>query len=233
MTDSTTSISTCRLKFSRPLRMGEATAVRGFFGRKFEDEVYMHNHKPDGSPIYLYPRIQYKVLNSTALIVGVNEGSSLLQRLWLEIDETKLGNQNLPVLESEFQSTECSISVVDAAVEYQFVSPWLALNQKNHSLFVKEKSVEGKRAILEKTLVGNCLSFCKSLGIPRFTSDQIIKGDCTNLKLIETSLKGKGMIGFIGKFFLNMNLPNFIGLGKSVSRGFGAIERTSRYGESL
>jgi len=31
------------------------------------------------------------------------------------------------------------------------------------------------------------------------------------------------MIGFLGKFQVNFNIPDYLGLGKSVSRGFGTI----------
>ena len=35
------------------------------------------------------------------------------------------------------------------------------------------------------------------------------------------------MIAFSGRFTANVLLPDFIGLGKSVSRGFGAIQKIS------
>jgi hypothetical protein len=43
------------------------------------------------------------------------------------------------------------------------------------------------------------------------------------LASIKTTLNGKGMIGFIGRFRMNARLPELIGLGKSAARGFGAI----------
>ena len=52
--EKTITTATLHLKLARPLRAGEAPALRGFFGRRFEDEIYMHNHQPDGKPIYLY-----------------------------------------------------------------------------------------------------------------------------------------------------------------------------------
>ena len=33
------------------------------------------------------------------------------------------------------------------------------------------------------------------------------------------------MIGFFGTFQVNFNLPDYIGLGKSISRGFGTIKK--------
>ena len=47
----------------------------------------------------------------------------------------------------------------------------------------------------------------------------------TDLKETSIKFKGKGMIGFFGTFQVNFKLPDYIGLGKSVSRGFGTIEK--------
>ena len=223
-------VSQCRLRLGRNVRQGEATAIRGFFGRKFEDEIWMHNHQADGTPVYQYPRVQYKVVNQTALLIGVNEGSELMQRLWLEIDETKIGSEELPVLESSFETNSHEILPTTEPIEYRFITPWLALNQKNFAEYTRSRSQKFRRDKLEKTIVGNCLGMCKSLGIffqpdPDSGEKPFITADCRNLTSIKTTLKGKGMIGFVGKFKINLSLPDHIGLGKSVSRGFGTIDR--------
>jgi len=133
-------ISECRLRLGRKVRTHEAPQLRGFFGRKFEDEVLMHNHGPDGELIYQYPRVQFKVLDSTAVLMGINEGSELLQRLWLDIDETRLGDEQLEVLEAQFQTREEQISVTADPIEYRFTTPWLALNQKNFRSYVGSRN---------------------------------------------------------------------------------------------
>ena len=222
-------ISQCRLRLSRALRKGEATAIRGFFGRQFEDQVYMHNHQSDGTPIYLYPRVQYKIVDQTALLYGINEGSELLQKLWLDFDQSiplADHDQSLTVLETQFETANFEIRHSVDPIEYKFATPWLALNQKNFGEYTNTRNQKLRREKLERTLVGNCLGMCKSLGIPRFSDHERITADCRGLTSIKTSLKGKGMIGFVGKFSLTLELPDYIGLGKSVSRGFGTIERT-------
>jgi hypothetical protein len=74
-------LTTLRLQLARPLRTGEAPALRGFFGRQFEDEVLMHNHGPNDELVYQYPRIQFKVLDRFAYLIGINEGAELLQQV--------------------------------------------------------------------------------------------------------------------------------------------------------
>ncbi|MCA9128996.1 MAG: hypothetical protein KDB22_18040 [Planctomycetales bacterium] len=216
------SLTTLRLQLARPLRTGEAPALRGFFGRQFEDEVLMHNHGPNDQLVYQYPRVQFKVLDRFAYLIGINEGAELLQRLWLDIDQTRIGNEELEVLQSDLQTESSTIEVTDEPLRYRFVTPWLALNQKNFHEYTQSRSQSFRREKLDRTLVGNCLGMCKSLGI--HLADRIT-ADCSGLHSIKTTLKGQGMIGFIGTFSINLHLPNHLGLGKSVSRGFGTIER--------
>ena len=154
------SLSQCRLRLSRPLRKGEATAIRGFFGRQFADQVHMHNHDADGSPIYLYPRVQYKVIDQTALLFGINEGSELLQKLWLDFDQSiplADHDQSLTVLETQFETSSYEIRHSVNPIEYKFATPWLALNQKNFGEYTRTRNQKIRREKLESTIVGNCL----------------------------------------------------------------------------
>jgi len=49
-----------------------------------------------------------------------------------------------------------------------------------------------------------------------------------NLLECNVSLKGVAMMGFKGSFAVNFNLPDYIGIGKSVSRGFGTVVGTDK-----
>ncbi len=218
-------IARLRLRLERPLRSGEAPALRGFFGRKFEDEVLMHNHGPNDELIYQYPKIQFKIVDSIAYLLGINEGADLLETLWLAIDQTKIGEQELKVLDAQFDWENQNIEVVTAMIEYQFVNPWLALNQKNFQEYSENESRSYRIDKLNRTLIGNILSFCKSMGI--FLQDRI-EADCSKLTSFNTTLKGQSMIGFVGTFQTSIILPDLLGLGKSVSRGFGTLLRKAR-----
>lgn len=215
-------ITQITLGLGRPLRHGEAPAIRGFFGRQFEEHILMHNHEADGSVVYTYPLVQYKVLQRRAILVGINEGSDLLQRLWLNIDEAKIGNEQLPVIETKLSTSDFELAITAEPQHYQFVTPWLGLNQKNFQLF-RQATTDGERIeLLNRSLIGNCLSLCKSLNI---RLHERLMADCTKLQSMKTTLKGQTMVGQVGVWSVNLKLPDHIGLGKSVSRGFGCIER--------
>jgi len=94
----------------------------------------------------------------------------------------------------------------------------MSFNQKNHKKYISSDELE-KQHLLERILIGNCLSFFKS--IDHYVEDQIqIKGTFNEKN---TKFKGNRMLAFEGLFTANLKLPDFIGLGKSVARGFGTI----------
>jgi len=220
------SVTEYHLRLGREMHTGEAPQLRGFFGRAFADEVLLHHHQSDGSLLYTYPRIQFKILQKTALLLGIAEGSELLSELWLKVDHTIIGNENLPVIESKIIKRIETLGELLKPVSYSFLTPWLALNQKNERIYVTEKSRPKRVELLEKILVGNCLSLSKSLG---YTINLQLKADCSQLQEVRCALKGVPMRGFIGSFQINFWLPDKIGLGKCVSRGFGSLKRMNRF----
>lgn len=220
------SVTEYHLRLGREMHTGEAPQLRGFFGRAFADEVLLHHHQSDGSLLYTYPRIQFKILQKTALLLGIAEGSELLSELWLKVDHTIIGNENLPVIESKIIKRIETLGELLKPVSYCFLTPWLALNQKNERIYVTEKSRPKRVELLEKILVGNCLSLSKSLG---YTINLQLKADCSQLQEVRCALKGVPMRGFIGSFQINFWLPDKIGLGKCVSRGFGSLKRMNRF----
>jgi len=101
----------------------------------------------------------------------------------------------------------------------------LALNEKNYAKYLKLKIWKEKKEFLAKILIGNIISMSKSLD---YTVPAPIKADMQNIREVKTSLKGLPMIGFLGNFSVNFEIPDYFGLGKSVSRGFGTIEKLSK-----
>jgi len=182
--------------------------------------VVKHSYDTDGKPVFEYPRIQFKVVDANAVLLGIAEGAELLQRLWPEMDETELGGEQYNIRETDFETRQDEITACSKPVEYRFVTPWLALNERNFRSYTGSRNRAFRKDELSRILVGNCLGLAKSLGI---TFNERIDAECRQLTSIKTSVNGRGMIAFVGKFRVNLKLPEFLGLGKAVSRGFGAI----------
>lgn len=211
-----------RLHLGRPLSRGEASHLRGFFGREYGDELFLHHHHPDGSLHYDYPRVQFKVLDRTAHLIGIGEGCDLVTRLWGDVDQAKMGEESLPVLEAALVRRREPFGETAAAVVYRLRTPWLALNQENYAQYHSQSQASERTALLGRILVGNCLSLAKAFGHRVMTR---LTADAGDLRPRPAHLKGVDMLGFVGTFRINFDLPDRIGIGKSVSRGFGTVER--------
>jgi hypothetical protein len=218
----TIDITEYRLLLARGLGTGETPQLRGFFGQAFAEEVMLHHHRADGGLVYDYPRIQFKVIDKTALLLGLAEGGELLTRLYLEVDHARIGREVIPVLESSLIRRRCLLGESPCPTEYRFLSPWIALNQENSRRYLALRSNRERMALLESILVGNCLSMSKSFG---YQVESRLQADCSNLRPIKVSLKGVSMQAFLGTFQINFFIPDRAGIGKSVSRGFGTVER--------
>jgi hypothetical protein len=210
----------CHMRLTRRFKAHEAPPLRNFVNRHFEQAVDAHNHGEDGSLAHRYPQIQFKMLPTAAVLIGIGDGAAVLERLWGELDHETLGSGNWKVAESDFELRDETIDASGEPITYRFVTPWLGLNQKNFRSYTGSRNQGFRKSELSRILVGNCLGLADTLGI-RFR--RRIEADGRQLTSVKTSVGDRPMIGFVGRFTMNLTLPGLIGLGKSVSRGFGTI----------
>jgi len=208
-----------------PVRYGHK--LRGYFANKFKD-VLFHQHKKDGSLRYKYPLIQYKIIDNKPLIIGLGEGAEKIINNFLDIDELRFENEVYinPAGRLNVDQEELFINnnYDMPAYKYNFITPWLGLSQKNYKKYRNnylDASAKEKMKFLKRLIIGNILSFAK--GIDWWIEEEIVVE--AKLEEVSVKFKNKEMIGFKGYFFSNIYLPEFIGLGKSTSRGFGTISR--------
>jgi hypothetical protein len=203
------------------LRTRDGHKLRGYFGNLFKERSdLLHNHMGNGEFRYDYPQVQYKVINKTPLLVGIKDGAELLTDLFLEIKELNIDGEHYRIRQKNIEGKQLQIGPAGQSRAYKFETLWMALNQKNHNQYIVSDDLE-RQHLLERILIGNMLSFFKAADL--FVEEQIqVKG---TFKEKSTQFKGNNMLAFEGIFTTNVRLPNFIGLGKSVSRGFGTINR--------
>lgn len=205
------------------LRTRDAHKLRGYFGRLFQERSeLLHNHMGNGEFRYAYPQVQYKVIDRTPMLVGIKDGAGLLGELFLKINELNIDGQKYPVHQKNIEGKNVEAGISENSNTYRFETLWMGINQKNHNRYLIADELE-KQHMLERVLIGNCLSFFKSMD--HFVEEQIqIKG---TFKEKSTRFKNNRMLAFEGMFTTNLLLPDYIGLGKSVSRGFGTIQKTA------
>ncbi len=196
--------------------------LRGYFGNLFKEKSpLLHNHYDDGRLRYAYPLVQYKVIDNIPMLVGFGEGSELLIELFTRIKRLELGNFVVNIYSKNLKRIIYEPEILkDNFNRYKFKSLWMGLNQNNFKKYSLLLPGAEQTIFLSNILVGNILSFFKGVG---YRAEDKISA-LPEVKPRTTMFKNKKMTAFSGEFHTNVSLPDFAGLGKSVSRGFGTIE---------
>lgn len=199
---------------------GTADKLRGFFADKFGEYTLIHQHLNNNELLYKAPLIQYKIIDGNPLVIGINEGADVLQKIYGDIDYIKIGHSEYRITQKTIILRTDYFGINEVDNYYSFITPWLALNEKNYEQYQKFGTWEKRKELLEKILIGNIISISKSLG---YTVPEPIKVNIGKMKEVPTTLKSTPMLGFLGTFSVNFEIPDYWGIGKSVSRGLGTI----------
>lgn len=210
--------------FDTEIRDFEIPAFRGAVVDKVgRDNILFHNHLDDDKLLYKYPLIQYKTINRKPAIqcidLGVDEIHKFFEKnSWdLIISDRKLEMKILRLDMNQF-----TMQVWDKLFNYS-IRNWIALNKQNYETYLTLDGLAEKVALLEKILTANILAFAK--GINWTVDKPIIVKIKTLSETREVKLKGRTVLGFNVMFASNVFIPKYIGLGKSVSLGFGIVTK--------
>lgn len=193
-----------------------ATQLRSYIGYKFVSDTEFHHH--DDKP-YRYPLIQYKRIKDKLFVLGIDNYAKLVFERISGLQSITLSKKTIPITNIVFKNTTHTITA--EITQYSFSSPWIALNTENYAKF---KSLDGqfRRRFLEDILTGNLLSMLKGIGIK---IDYRLYVQIKWYKAVPIIAHEHRFLGFYAKFVTNLSLPAYIGIGKSVSKGFGMIHK--------
>ena len=180
-----------------------------------------HNHSPEGN-IYRYPKIQYKLINGNASLLCVEEGIEGIQDFFSRTDwKLQIEKEKKEIKVENIKVHQHRVAVWENWFDYR-ITNWLPLNQDNYIKFKALEDLTERISFLEKIMQSNILSFLQ--GIDLYVDEKIevkiksIRGE----RLM--NYKDQQMQAFTLEFRTNVSLPNFIGLGKGSSVGFGVIK---------
>ncbi|MDR3261920.1 MAG: hypothetical protein LBT78_08830 [Tannerella sp.] len=217
-------ISVLIIEFNNQLPISAIPKFRGAVINMLNSKnILFHNHREEGGLRYSYPLIQYKRIHGKAAIVCVAEGTESIGEFFSNRNETvKIGNKEAPLELAHVKADKVLVQLWESEFTYS-LRKWLPFNQENYAKFQEIEDVKGKAEFLEKILTGNILSFAKGIGI-RF--DANITGKITSIEEMGAmKYKDIPFAAFDILFKTNVSLPNYIGLGKGVSHGFGMVVR--------
>ena len=209
--------------FDATISVAEIPYLRGNMIRLSDGNPLFHNHH-DGKFRYTYPLIQSKRIDNHAAVVGIDQGARVLADMFTPEKKYtfQIGRRQVEtgIKDIITRNVELSCSAEGEERTYM-ISNWLPLNSDNYRTYLSTDALVDRINMLERILSGNILSFAKGVGV--FFEKPI---SCRLLNLSSMSVirsKGIDLMSFNAGFRSNVCLPEYIGLGKSVSKGCGVI----------
>lgn len=186
------------------------------------DNDLFHNHQTPQQFHYRYPLIQYKIIEGKAALLGLGEeGVAALHQLAAHNDFRAhcagwMGEGNI------WQEEYSEDLQLMPGLDFQYrLRNYIALNGANIKAWHNHPSLPARAALVERCLTSHILKFASAIrwqlpphGLQVALSDYRVG----NGKSFDTRF-----LTFDVLFRTNITLPNHIGLGKSVSHGFGVV----------
>ena len=220
-------IKTVVVTFDIPIEKEEINlfraAISNLMGR---DKVLFHHHLDTDKYLYKYPLIQYKQINGKFAIFSLQEGSDeLLKLLELKNNEIEINGKKLHLNVVSLHLKQHTLQIWDKFFNYR-ITNWIALNEKNYKEYHTITALKDRVLLLEKTLIAHILSFAEGVEWNVDKKIELFISDIHKVKWIK--YKNTGFMAFDLSFSTNLSLPNYIGLGKSVSIGNGVVKKIKK-----
>tara|TARA_B100001250_G_scaffold408122_1_gene429977 strand:+ start:1517 stop:2488 length:972 start_codon:yes stop_codon:yes gene_type:complete len=207
-----------RLVADKPVRK-TPYQVKGVFMKQFSDEKIVPFLDGKFRSKFLYPRVQVKILNEQIYIVGLKEGVGPVLSLVDSVKSFNFGNITINIEKFDIEENNEQLISTEKLLRYKFITPWVALN-KNTSGKYRALKEDEKTLYLNKLFGLNILFLSKELGAD-LKSKIFTKVYLDSL--IPEKLDENGWGTFTGEVKTNFILPNYIGMGNGITRGFGTI----------
>ncbi|MES2648151.1 MAG: CRISPR-associated endonuclease Cas6 [Bacteroidota bacterium] len=217
-------LRTLLVTFSNDLGAAPISAFRGAVIEKVgRENPLFHNHLGNEGFIYKYPLIQYKKLGRQPAIFCLDAGVEEIHKLFEQRNWTiDLQGEKLALKVDRLDMKTTNLNIWEKNFEYNLWN-WQALNEENWPRYLQLESMVEKIAMLEKILTANILSFAKGID---WHIDKPVKVIIKDVKLERDSrMKDIKVRTFEVDFRSNVFLPDFMGLGKGVSKGFGTVRK--------
>ena len=193
--------------------------IRVYFAGKL-DEFTVFNKSNDTGFIYRYPAVQCKQHKNSLMVIGISQGAALLEQLSHERNEILSGKNTCTILERDAVIRNEEFGISGTTHTYEFLTPWLALNQQNAKKFYYLKGKPERDAFIRKILIRNLDTLAKSLD---YKTPLPITCEAKIRFRIDWMGRENIMV-FLGKFRTNLRIPDYFGMGQYVSQGFGTMK---------
>ncbi len=207
-----------RLITDKPVRK-TPYQVKGVFMRHFPDDSIIPMLDGSYREQFLYPRVQVKILNEQIYVVGIGEGVEPVLSLAEKLEFLDFGNITFQVHDTDVEAHNNRFHPVEKLIRYRFVTPWVALNQTTGSRFRFLNNVD-RVNFLNRLLGQNIVFMAREMGMEL---EENIFTKISLTSLFPRPVDENNWGAFDGEFRANFILPNYLGIGNGITRGYGTI----------
>lgn len=204
-----------------------SSSVRQYFVDNYPHPLF-HNHDVTGKSIYRSKGVpfQFKVINNEVFILAINEGVDFAESFqWPNEIKMPLGRTGLFVEFELISKTTKQASFKATEFQcYRSISPYLALNQEKYKTYLTLSESE-RRTFIENGLSNHILTAAKWCGITVNKDEHLIRTKLIQMR-VSAPLKVKDDLYFMPfdvMFECNTEIPDYLGIGRFVSRGYGTM----------
>jgi len=214
------------VQFDAPIQAWELPAFRGAVAQKAGlEHDHFHNHDNEtGGFHYRLPLVQYKQDHGKPMLVCLNEGIEALHHFFAQPNWTlHLNGRELPVRVHRLDMRQFSLDIQDRSRRYH-LRQWIGLRDDNYGIYTRLDGAVERLYFLQKVLHKQVLSLLEQLDSAPAASDALT----VKIQQVKderwVSYKKVKMLAFSLEFTANVHLPDYVGLGKGCSEGWGVVK---------
>ena len=212
--------------FDTPIQPWELPAFRGAIALKagWEHDMFHNHDNENGGFHYRLPLIQYKQDHGRPMLVCLNEGIEELQHFFSQPEwNLELNGREAPIRIAKLDVKQYRLGVTDKSFRYH-IRNWIGLRDDNYGIYTRLDGVVEKLYHLERVLQNQLISLLEQLGCPADPENPVV----VKIQQLKderwVSFKKVKVLAFSLEFTANVVLPDYVGLGKGVSVGWGVVK---------
>ena len=159
------------------------------------------------------------------MIICLGEGVEEAHKFFAQSNwEVNINGQDHSLSISKLEVNQHNIQVWEREFTYN-IFKWQAINQKDYRAYQQLEGLSDRYRFLDEKLVKNIVAFGLGIG---WKTEIPIKAKVVHLRNEKwIRYKGQQVLSFDLTFKCNVALPEYIGLGKGVSKGLGVLRYPS------
>jgi len=206
----------CPLRFS-------VHELRMFLNKKLLEYTSLQKENTSGY-IYRYPVLQCKAVKDDLIVMGISQGADCLSELSRDRMVLATGESSCRITARDKEIRSEMFGSTTTTSTYEFLTPWVALNQQHAKKFYDLIGKPQRDAFMRELLATQLQTLAKSsdcgIDVPLLCEVKV--------RFERERVDRENVMVFHGKVRTNLRIPDFLGIGRLVSQGYGTIKQSAK-----